>query len=277
MTLQVPLILVATAFSFFYVEDKAEGKMLLYPLKDVDFLGSLLFSATLVPLLVAGASIAHVFQHPTTASVALITVGICISIISGIRFFQVEMKAQNPIIPLNLMRNRTVIALCAMNFCGAMGYQSALYLLPIILISVQNQSVPSAGMHLVPVTVVAALGSLIVGAYISKSQKYLLFLLLGGGLLVLGPMLLTYDSISDLNAGAFIAELVGFFAVAMGSQITNALTLVAIMVQQDSTQLATCTGLLSRGTVSSTSEVLDERHHVGTLDNGSNDRIWIFG
>jgi len=245
MTLQVPLILVATAFSFFYVEDKAEGKMPLYPLKGVDFLGSLLFSATLVPLLVAGGSIAHVFQHPTTASVALIAVGLCISIISGIRFFQVEMKAQNPIIPLNLMRNRTVIALCAMNFCGAMGYQSALYLLPIILISVQNQSVPSAGMHLVPVTVVAALGSLIVGAYISKSQKYLLFLLLGGGLLVLGPMLLTYDSISDLNAGAFIAELVGFFAVAMGSQITNALTLVAIMVQQDSTQLATCTGLLS--------------------------------
>jgi len=30
-------------------------------------------------------------------------------------------------------------------------------------------------------------------------------------------------------------------------------------------------------TVSPTSEVLDERHHVGTLDNDSNDRVWIFG
>jgi len=101
-------------------------------------------------------------------------------------------------------------------------------------------------MHLVPVALVASLGSLVVGASIARSGQYNRFLVAGRLFIVLGLGLLVATTIAPKHSRARnTLEFLGVLPIATGNQIISSVSMVAIMTIRDPKDLAACTGLAS--------------------------------
>lgn len=167
---RVPLIVVSTILVFFTLRNapskqKDTDKSKLWR---VDFLGAFTLSLTLVLLLLALNSGGNIvpWNNP------LVLVSASLSIVAAVSFTFVETRwAEEPIIPIHLLRNRSVLAACMMNCLITMILFMATFYVPIFF-QVNGLSTSASGLRLVPQSIGTSVSSLACGFIVKRTGKY---------------------------------------------------------------------------------------------------------
>ncbi|RMY60643.1 hypothetical protein D0865_01426 [Hortaea werneckii] len=140
-------------------------------IRRVDFLGAFFLVATLVLLLLglnSGGNIVP-WNHP------LVYVSLPLSAVCLALFIYIEDRvAPEPIIPVRLLLNRSVISACLTNWFVTMGVFAMLYYGPVYFQVVRDLSATEAGALFVPSSIGTALGSLGSGILMRATGRYYL-------------------------------------------------------------------------------------------------------
>lgn len=171
--LQCPLILVCGVVVAYTVRipvkesDKSK-------IKRVDFLGAFTLVATLVLLLLginAGGNTVP-WNHP------LVYVSISMSVVLLGAYIYIEEKiASEPIIPVRLLLEPTVLAACLVNWFASMGIYAFLFYGPLFFQAV-GESSAKTGLRLVPNSLGTAIGSIGSGLIMRSTGRYYLMTVL---------------------------------------------------------------------------------------------------
>ena len=147
--------------------------------RTIDYLGAAVFTAALVPILIG-------LTNWQTSTLTDPWVGGLIlgGLIVGIVFLWVESRAAEPIVPLNLFRNRTYSASMIAVFLASFGFFGAIVFLPLWYQVVRGASATSSGYQLLPLLAGLILTSIISGQIVSRTGRYKW--LTSGALVVLG-------------------------------------------------------------------------------------------
>ena len=165
--IQVPLTVVSGILVFLTVKipvkETGESR-----LKRVDFLGSFTLVATLISLLLglnSGGNIVP-WSHP------LVLTTLPLSAVLLVVFVLVEAKyAIEPIIPVRLLLNRTVLSACLTNWFVTMACFALIFYGPIYF-QVRGMSATAAGIRMMPQSLGVAIGSISCGLLIRWSGRY---------------------------------------------------------------------------------------------------------
>ncbi|KAL8713617.1 MAG: hypothetical protein Q9220_002479 [cf. Caloplaca sp. 1 TL-2023] len=208
----------------------------------VDFLGAFLLVSTLVLFLMGlttGGNIVP-WSHPLPlASLLCAAVLLC-------TFVYVEQKvAREPILPLNLLRLRSVFCSCLTMWCFNMAMYIFLFYLPLYY-RARGISTTRAGAALIPFSVGLPLGSLLAGVIATRTGKY--WYLLSA---ILALMLACASAISalDLETALWLPMVyLGFVGLASGGMLI--MTLLALLSSVAASEQAVITSLscVFRGT-----------------------------
>ncbi|MDQ2745061.1 MAG: MFS transporter, partial [Chloroflexota bacterium] len=162
--------------------------------RDIDYLGIALFTGGVIPLLIGltnkGLTNAHgTLYNWTDLSVGgLIVLGLAILAV----FLLVERGAKQPIIPLDLFRDRTYSATNVAVFMVSFGMFAAVIFLPRYYQAVKGISATQSGYMIWPLLVGLIGGSIGTGFLISRLGKYKTILSVAMALFVIGSFLMTH-------------------------------------------------------------------------------------
>ncbi|KAK9457076.1 major facilitator superfamily domain-containing protein [Dipodascopsis uninucleata] len=138
-------------------------------LRRIDFAGSLSLFCTLSLFLLAisiGGNFAPWFSLQVILSLVFSAIFCCI-------FIYIELYiAAEPIIPLEILKNRTVLGSCSTANVMNMIYYAHLYYMAIYYISVRGSSPTNSGSSLIPMFGGNSLGSLTAGQYMRSTGRY---------------------------------------------------------------------------------------------------------
>jgi EmrB/QacA subfamily drug resistance transporter len=162
--------------------------------RDLDYLGIVLFTAGVVPLLIGltnkGLTNAHgVLHNWTDPSVGGL---ILLALVLLVIFLFVEARAKQPIIPLDLFRSRTYSVTNLAVFMVAFGMFAAVIFLPRYYQAVRNISATASGYMIWPLLVGLIGGSIGTGFLISRIGRYKWILTIAMGSFVIGSFLMTH-------------------------------------------------------------------------------------
>ncbi|KAK9366219.1 major facilitator superfamily domain-containing protein [Lipomyces kononenkoae] len=191
--------------------------------KRIDFLGSFTLVSSVVLFLFAISNPGDDYA-PWTSPAVIFT--FLLALVFLIIFVYVELRvAREPVIPLFLLKNRTVFGSSFTAWFMNMIYYSHIYYIAIYLISVQNVSATKSGSSLIPHFVGDALGSLVVGYYMRHTGRYFNMTVLAAFCMVLGSLLLCFV---DMNTSRLLVMVIVFVpGFAIGLYLT--ITLVALV------------------------------------------------
>ena len=192
---------ITTSFSWrwiFYINIPLGGAALVYLLvtlhvpshrvrHKVDYLGGSLLAvaATALILLATWGGT----QYPW-ASVQIIGLAV-ITVAAGVAFYVTEMRAAEPMMPLHVYRNRNFSLSMAMTFLTGLAMFGAMTFLPLFQQTVQGESPTVSGLALTPMMLGVTVTSIVAGQVTTKTGRYKVFPILGGGIMALGMYLLT--------------------------------------------------------------------------------------
>jgi EmrB/QacA subfamily drug resistance transporter len=160
--------------------------------RDFDYLGTAVFTAGVVPLLLGLSNKGTTAADGTLPSWGSFGVGglLLIGVALLALFVYVEARAKEPIVPLTLFRDRTFSASIAATLMVAIGMFSAIIYLPRFYQVVRGVSATQSGYETWPLLVGLIGGSVVAGRLISRTGRYrylivasTLFLMVGTGLM----------------------------------------------------------------------------------------------
>lgn len=164
--IQVPPVVLSAIAVFFMVKVPPKQSDKSY-LSRIDFFGVLLTISFLVLMLLglnSGGNLVP-WTHPlplTTIPLSLVAFG---------TFLWWESSVQQPIIPVRLLADRTVLAACFTNFLSTMVVMTGLFYGPLFLQAL-GSSATTAGLQILPSPVGAATGSMLSGYLMKKTGRY---------------------------------------------------------------------------------------------------------
>lgn len=183
--IQVPFAVLSCILVIFTVKIPVKEKNI-SRIGRVDFLGAVTLVLMLVLLLLglnSGGNIVP-WTHP------LVLISLPLSGIFLLLFIFVEDRiASEPVIPVRLLLDRTVLCGCLANWFGTMSFFAILYYGPIYF-QVRGLSSTQAGVRLIPMSAGAALGSLGVGIITRITGRYYILSAAIEGMLVLAYALI---------------------------------------------------------------------------------------
>ena len=160
------------------LEHRLEGK--------IDWFGALFLVVAFVPLLLAlsfGSKLG--WGSPQVVGLfALSAAGLA-------AFLFTEMKVSNPILPLDLFKNRVFSAANGAGFLVSMSFLGVVTFLPLYMQLGQGVNATQSGMAMLPLMLGLITASTVAGRMVSKVGRYKPFMLGGVCLLMLGVFLLT--------------------------------------------------------------------------------------
>ncbi|KAL4780442.1 major facilitator superfamily domain-containing protein [Aspergillus varians] len=140
-------------------------------LKRVDFLGAIMLVIALVLLLLGLNTGGN--QLPWTHPLILTTLPLSAVVLGAFVYIEANI-ASEPVIPVRLLLNRTVLSACLTNWFSTMNVFGLLFFLP-ILFQVQGLSTTASGARLIPQAVGTSIGSLGSGALMRLSGRYKIY------------------------------------------------------------------------------------------------------
>jgi EmrB/QacA subfamily drug resistance transporter len=192
---------ITTSFSWrwiFYINIPLGGAALIYLLAvlhvpahkvshKVDYLGGSLLAvaATALILLATWGGTQYAWGSPQIIGLALLTVA------AAAGFCFTETRAAEPMLPLRVFRNRNFSLSMAMTFLTGLAMFGAMTFLPLFQQTVQGESPTVSGLALTPMMLGVTVTSIVAGQVTTKTGRYKVFPILGGGIMALGMYLLT--------------------------------------------------------------------------------------
>lgn len=169
----------------------------------IDFPGVLLATSFIVLLLLGLNSGGNMV--PWTHPLPLTTIPLSIFLLIG--FVWWERRAQQPIIPVKLLLDRTILSACLTNIFSEMVLMAALFYVPLYL-QVLGESSTTAGLKILSSPVGDALGALGAGYFMKRTGQYIRLGIPGLSVLILGALLFT---LQRENSPAWLTSLAFFF------------------------------------------------------------------
>ena len=120
-------------------------------------------------------------------SVALLVLGVVLLVV----FLFVERRAAEPILPLELFRNRTFAVTSAIGFIIGLSLFGSVTYLPLFLQIVKGKSPTASGLVLTPMMAGLLVTSIVAGRTISRIGRYRPFPIIGTALMTVGMVLLS--------------------------------------------------------------------------------------
>ena len=109
--------------------------------------------------------------------------------VAGVAFYVTEMRAAEPMMPLHVYRNRKFFLSMAMTFLTGLAMFGAMTFLPLFQQTVQGESPTVSGLALTPMMLGVTVTSIVAGQVTTKTGRYKVFPILGGGIMSLGMYL----------------------------------------------------------------------------------------
>ncbi|EJT78424.1 hypothetical protein GGTG_03525 [Gaeumannomyces tritici R3-111a-1] len=157
-------------------------------LKVIDWSGSLLIigGALMILLALQFGDVIHPWSSATV--ICLVVFG---SAVVGIFFLNEWKLAKNPIIPLRLLSNKSVVAAIGIMSFNMFVFIGLAYYLPLYSQSVLGADALASGLHLLPLIVSCSLAATFAGWLIQKTGKYLPIMFVAQVIFILGTGLLS--------------------------------------------------------------------------------------
>lgn len=165
--------------------------------KKIDWWGGFFITATLIPLLLSLVLGGSVYQWTS----AIVIGALSISLISLLIFIKIEKTTSNPILSLDLFKNKTFVVSVSAMFLTAMGMFGAILYVPIFSQGVIGGSATHAGLVLTPMMLSLVTASTIAGQIISRTGKYKLLAIIGTALIVFALFYFSTLSVTTQNSG----------------------------------------------------------------------------
>ncbi|MEP7105348.1 MAG: MDR family MFS transporter, partial [Chloroflexota bacterium] len=162
-----------------YVRSKASWR-------DIDFLGSALLTAGLVPLLIA---LSITRDHSWTSWQVLGLIGFAVVMLAG--FIREERRAKEPIVPLHLFKNPTFAISMLVGFLTAFGMFGTIIFVPLVFQGVLGVSVTNSGLLITPMMLGLIGASIVTGQLMTRFRYYRFIGTAGVALMISGMYLLT--------------------------------------------------------------------------------------
>ena len=192
---------ITTSFSWrwiFYINIPVGGAALVYllatlhvPAKKVshkvDYLGGSLLAvaATALILLATWGGTQYRWGSAQIIGLALVTAA------ATVAFCVTETRAAEPMLPLHVFRNRNFSLAMVMTFLTGLAMFGAMTFLPLYQQTVQGESPTVSGLALTPMMLGVTVTSIVAGQVTTKTGRYKIFPILGGGIMGVGMYLLT--------------------------------------------------------------------------------------
>jgi len=159
----------------------------------IDFLGALVFAAGIIPVLIGLTNVqSSAFATPEVAG--LISLGLALL---GLFLF-IEAKVEEPIIPLELFRNRTFAAAAAASFFASFGFFASIIFLPRYFQTVLGETATNSGYATLPLLLGVIVSSVAAGQIVARRGRYK-SLILGAILLVSAASVLLTNIKADTD------------------------------------------------------------------------------
>ncbi|KAI4224293.1 MAG: hypothetical protein L6R40_008458 [Gallowayella cf. fulva] len=208
----------------------------------VDVLGSLVLVSAIILLLVGLNSGGNTvpWSHP----LVLASLPISIALFAGFAYVELNIAVE-PIIPVKLLLNQTVLAACLTSWFFSMAQLALTFYAPIFF-QIQGKSAKQAGLLLIPTSVGAAVGGIASGMIIRASGKYYLLNIVVQVLFLLPLGLATRF---DLQTPVVLPIVYFFFTgLSYAGKLTITVTALIAAVQQQHQAVITSASYACRGT-----------------------------
>jgi MFS family permease len=186
----------------------------------LDFLGAAVFSLAVAPFLI-GLTNAQSSDLLTPEVAGLIALGLAIFTV----FLLVELRAKEPIIPLELFRGRTYAATIVTVFLASFGFFSAIVFLPLYFQVVEGRSATESGYLMFPLLIGLMIGAVGSGQIVARTGRYKILTLGALVLVAVGSFLMTH-----LAAGTDYLVLAAWMLI-MGLGIGPTMAVFTIIAQ----------------------------------------------
>jgi EmrB/QacA subfamily drug resistance transporter len=158
------------------------------------------------------------------ASVQVIGLAV-LAVVGTAAFLVIESRAVEPILPLNVFRNRNFSVAITMSILLGLALFGALTFLPLYQQTVQHLSATSSGLMLIPMMLGSTVTALISGQVTTKTGRYKALPIIGGAVMAVGMFLLTTLGVATTLLTT------GLFFVVMGIGMGFLMQVTTLIVQ----------------------------------------------
>ncbi|WP_433699706.1 MDR family MFS transporter [Nocardiopsis sp. CA-288880] len=187
----------------------------------VDYAGILLLAATAVCLTLVAAWGGSVYPWASPQVVGLAVAGAVL----GIGWWLTARRAADPVMPLSLFRNPTIVVAMAIGFCVGFAMMGSMAFLPLFLQIVHGLSPTASGLHLIPMVLGMFLTSITSGRLVTRTGHYKVYPVVGMAVTSFGLLLL-----SRLGPESSLWEM-GFYFFVLGFGLGLVMQVVVVVVQ----------------------------------------------
>ncbi len=158
----------------------------------IDYLGGILLgvSATAVILLATWGGTAYRWASPQVLALAVLAVG------ALVWFLRVEQRANEPILPLHVFKNRNFSLTMVLTFFVGLALFGAMTFLPLFQQTVQGATPTVSGLLFTPLMLGSAITSIVAGQAVTRTGRYKIFPIIGGLVMAVGMFLLSGLNVS---------------------------------------------------------------------------------
>jgi EmrB/QacA subfamily drug resistance transporter len=181
----------------------------------VDYLGAALLAGGLTSVVLFTSLGGTTFAWRSSEIVALIVLGIVLLVL----FVFAEQRASEPILPLELFRNRIFTVCAGIGFIIGLALFGSVTYLPLFLQIVKGRSPTSSGLQLTPMMVGLLVTSIASGRLISRFGRYKPFPVVGTAVMTAGMVLLSRLDLHSTTVYASLSMLVLGFGLGMVMQV----------------------------------------------------------
>jgi EmrB/QacA subfamily drug resistance transporter len=229
-------------------------------LRDLDYLGIVFFTAGVVPFMLGLSNKGNVTSTGQLANWTDLNVGglIALGLAIIVAFLFVESKAKEPILPLDLFRNRDYSVSMAAVFVFGVAMFAAVIFMPRFYQTVRGISATASGYYIWPLLVGLMGGSIGTGLLISRLGRYKWLMTGGAAVMLVGGFLMTHltAGVSDwvlwswmLLLGLGIGPAMAGYTVVVQNAVPPARLGVATSTLTFLRQIGASVGLAAAGTV----------------------------
>jgi EmrB/QacA subfamily drug resistance transporter len=181
----------------------------------IDYLGAGLLASGLTCIVLFTSLGGTTFSWHSTEIVALIVLGVVLLVL----FALAERRAAEPILPLELFRNRTFSVCAAIGFIIGLALFGAVTYLPLFLQIVKGRSPTSSGLQLTPMMAGLLVTSIVSGRVISRFGRYRPFPIVGTAVMTVGMVLLAQLDLHSTTAYTSLSMVVLGLGLGMVMQV----------------------------------------------------------
>ncbi|KAI9647013.1 hypothetical protein NHQ30_005015 [Ciborinia camelliae] len=183
------------------------------------------------------------WNHP------LVYISLPLSLISLLGFIYIELYlASEPVIPVRLLTDRTVLAACFTNWFGTMAIYVIIFYVPLYY-QVRGESTTASGIRIIPQSIGSSIGSLGSGIIMNRTGKYKGVSLITLAMLVFGTALLSTLNSHSPDWPIYLS--LTLTGIGYGALLTTTLLAIISAVSHDHHSLVTSASYAFRSTGSS--------------------------